>query len=350
MATTTAAATGTVVLVDAALAPYEYPDLRWLVRKHVLAVLQEFPTLSPSVDTYTSDSGASTVLLNARGLLTVSSALPPVLLTLWLPREYPYLPPLAYVFPAAAPSSAAPLSLARDHPFVDHRTGRVRRTVPYLEDWAVPRSSLAGLVRSLVAALRMCHPLTPRFGSAVVHATTRATPVEEEQERMRTALLDELVSRLGRDTAAFRGHVDEDIHAMSSIQGSLRARGDAMDRAVRDLEDERLRLERAVTASLSHRGKLLAWLHKTSSRAPEHDARAPPPLAPHAAAGDAPRWLESKASELAVDDTVDALGHALEDGDLISFQEYIKRVKVLAREQFFHCHAAGTSMMSKHTK
>ncbi|CAD6270181.1 unnamed protein product [Miscanthus lutarioriparius] len=344
MATTTAA-TGTVVLVDAALAPYEHPDLRWLVRKHVLAVLQDFPTLSPSVDTYTSDSGASTVLLNARGLLTVSSALPPVLLTLWLPREYPYLPPLAYVFPAA-PSSAS-LSLARDHPFVDHRTGRVRRTLPYLEDWAVPRFSLAGLVRSLVGALRMCHPLTPRFGSVVVHATT-TTPVEEEQERMRTALLDELVSRLGRDTSAFRGHVDEDIHAMYSIQGSLRERADAMDRAVRDLEDERMRLERAVTASLSHRGKLLAWLHKTSSRVP--DAGAAPPLAPHAAAGDAPRWLESKASELAVDDTVDALGHALEDGDLISLQEYIKRVKVLAREQFFHCHAASTSMSSKVTK
>ena len=78
----TAAAVGTVVLVDAALAPYEHPDLRWLVRKHVLAVLQEFPTLSPSVDTYTSDDGASTVLLNARGLLAVSPALPPVLLTL----------------------------------------------------------------------------------------------------------------------------------------------------------------------------------------------------------------------------------------------------------------------------
>lgn len=346
-----AAATGTVVLVDAALAPYEHPDLRWLVRKHVLAVLQDFPTLSPSVDTYTSDSGASAVLLNARGLLTVSPALPPVLLTLWLPLEYPYLPPLVYVFPAAPPAS-----LARDHPFVDHRTGRVRQTLPYLEDWAVPRSSVAGLVRSLVGALRMCHPLTSRFGS-VVHATATAratttttpTPEEEEQERMHAALLDELVSRLGRDAAAFRGHVDEDIHALSSSQGNLRARADAMDRAVRDLEGERMRLERAVTASLSHRGKLLSWLHKTSC-APD-DAGAALLLAPHGAAGgDAPRWLESKASELAMDDTVDALGRALEDGErVIGFHEYIKRVKVLAREQFFHCYAASTSM-SKVTK
>ncbi|OEL21172.1 hypothetical protein BAE44_0017809 [Dichanthelium oligosanthes] len=334
---TTAAATGTVVLVDAALAPYEHPDLRWLVRNHVLAVLQEFPTLSPSVDTYTSDDGASAVLLNARGFLAVSSDLPPILLTVWLPREYPYCPPLVYVFPAAPSASLVP-----DHPFVDHRTGRVHRTLPYLEDWGVPRSSLAGLVRSLVEALRMCHPLrAASFGFAA--ATTRArarTPVEEERGRMHTVLVDELASRLGRDAAAFRGGVDQDIHDMSSLQAGLRTRGDAMGRAVHDLEEERMRLERAVTASLAHRGKLLTWLHKASpARAPDAAAA----VAPHAAAGDAQRWLESKALELAVDDTIDALGHALENGEL-SFQEYIKRVKILAREQFFHCHEASTSM------
>ncbi|XP_025808154.1 protein ELC-like [Panicum hallii] len=328
----TAAAAGTVVLVDAALAPYEHPDLRWLVRKHVLAVLQEFPTLSPSVDTYTSDDGASTVLLNARGPLPVSPALPPVLLTVWLPREYPYRPPLVYAFPAAPSASLVP-----DHPFVDHRTGRVHRTLPYLEDWAVPRSSLAGLVRSLVAALRMCHPLTATFGFADA-TTARATPVEEERRRMHAVLVDELASRLGRDAAAFRGGVDRDIHALSSLQAGLRARGDAMGRGVRGLEEERMRLERAVTASLAHRGELLTWL-RTASRAPDPGEA----LAPHAAAGDAARWLESKASELAADDAMDALGHALENGEL-SFQEYIKRVKVLAREQFFHCYAASTSM------
>jgi ESCRT-I complex subunit TSG101 len=341
MATATAAApAGTVVLVDAALAPYEHPDLRWLVRNHVLAVLQEFPTLSPSVDTFTSDDGASAVLLNARGTVVVSPDLPPVLLTVWLPREYPYVPPLVYAFPAA-PSAA----LVPDHPFVDHRTGRVHRTLPYLEAWSVPHSSLAGLVRSLVAALRMCHPLTTAssFGFAAAGATAgaRATPADEERRRMHAVLLDELAARLGRDAAAFRGVADVDIHAMSSMQAGLRSRGHAMGRAVRDLEEERTRLEHAVTASLAHRGKLLAWLHKTNPAPPDPGTA----LAPHATAGrgDAARWLESKAAELAADDAIDALGHALENGDL-GFQEYIKRVKILAREQFFHCHAASKSM------
>nr|CAB3463442.1 unnamed protein product [Digitaria exilis] len=315
-----AAATGTVVLVDAALAPYEHPDLRWLVRQHVLGVLQEFPTLSPSVDTYTTDDGASAVLLNVRGLLAV------VLLTVWLPREYPYLPPLVFAFPSSPSASLAP-----DHPFVDHRTGRVHhRSLPYLHDWAVLSSTLAGLVRSLAAALRMCHPLT----------TTRS-PVEEERRRMRAVLVDELAARLRRDAAAFRGGVDEDIHAMTSMQAVLRERGHAMGAAVRQLEEERMRLESAVTASLAHRGKLLAWLNK-ASRAPElNDVGAA--LAPHVAAGDASRWLESRAAELAVDDAIDALGRAMENGEL-SFQEYMKRVKILAREQFFHCYAASKSM------
>ncbi|XP_062204651.1 protein ELC-like [Phragmites australis] len=318
---------GTVELVDAALAPYAHPDLRWLVRQHVFAVLHDFPSLSPSVDTYTSDRGESTVLLNARGLLAVSPALPPLLLTLWLPREYPFRPPLIYVFPTAPPASLVP-----DHPFVDHRTGRVRRTLPYLDDWRVPGSSLTGLVRSLVGALRMCHPLTS-FGFVDV-TTSKARPED-------TTLVDVLAARLHRDRAAFRGLVDQDIHGMSSVQDSLRARANAMGRAVRELEDERMRLERAVTASLIHRDQLRSWLRQAS-----HVTDAEAVLEPLAAAGDAPRWLESKASELAVDDAVDALGHALENGAL-SFQEYIRRVKILAREQFFHCYAASTALSNR---
>ncbi|PUZ75158.1 hypothetical protein GQ55_1G127500 [Panicum hallii var. hallii] len=52
---------------------------------------------------------------------------------------------------------------------------------------------------------------------------------------------------------------------MASLQAGLWTAGDAMGRAIRDLEEERMRLERGVTASLAHRGKLLAWLHKTCS-------------------------------------------------------------------------------------
>ncbi|CAL5097697.1 unnamed protein product [Urochloa decumbens] len=332
----TAAAAGTVVLVDAALDPYEHPDLRWLVRKHVLAVLEEFPTLSPSVDTFTADDGNSAVLLNARGILAVSHALPPILLTLWLPREYPYRPPLVYVFPAAPPAA-----LVADHPFVDHRTGRVRRALPYLDEWSVPRSSLVGLVQSLVTALRMCHPLT----AASSRARAATTPAEEERRRLHAVLADELAARLGADAAAFRVGADEDIHAMASLQAGLRARGDAMGGAVRALEEERMRLELAVTASLVHRRNLLAWLHKESRAAPPDAQGAAAELTPYAAAGDAPRWLESKAAELAADDAIDALGDALENGEL-GFQEYIKRVKILAREQFFHCYAASKSMSS----
>ncbi|CAN6326215.1 unnamed protein product [Urochloa humidicola] len=329
----TAAAAGTVVLVDAALDPYEHPRLRWLVREHVLGVLEEFPTLSPSVDTFTADDGASAVLLNARGLLAVSPALPPILLTLWLPREYPYRPPLVYVFPAAAPA----VELVADHPFVDHRTGRVRRALPYLDEWTVPRSCLVDLVRSLVAALRMCHPLTTAAAGA--RAAAVATPAEEERRRLHAVLVDELAARLGADAAAFR----EDIHAMASLQAGLRARGVAMGRAIGDMEEERMRLELAVTASLAHRRNLLAWLHKETGRAALPDAAGAAALVPYAAAGDAARWLESKAAELAADDAIDALGDALENGEL-GFQEYIKRVKILAREQFFQCHAASKSM------
>ncbi|KAF8643401.1 hypothetical protein HU200_066885 [Digitaria exilis] len=159
---------------------------------------------------------------------------------------------------------------------------------------------------------------------------TTTMTVEEERRWMRVVLVDELAARQGRDAAAFRGGVDEDIHAMASLQAVFRERGHAMGAAARELEEERMRLERAVTASLAHCGKLLAWLHEARC-APPDDAGAA--LAPHAAAeqGGGARHA------------IDALGHAMENGEL-GFQEYIRRVKILAREQFFHCYAASKSM------
>ncbi|KAK3139640.1 hypothetical protein QOZ80_5AG0386800 [Eleusine coracana subsp. coracana] len=325
---TAAASAGTVELVDAALAPYDHADLRWLVRQHVFAVLNEFPSLSPSVDAYTAADGKSTVLLNARGRLVVSAALPPLQLTLWLPREYPYRRPLVYAFPADAQAAA----LVPDHPFVDHRTGRIRDTLSYLDSWCVPASSLAGLVRSLLAAFRMCHPLTN------VSAIATSSP-EEERDRLHKVLVDALISRLGTDMAAFRDHVHHDIQDVSSLQACLSARADEASRAIYKLEEDRMKLERAVTASHAYRGQLLGWLRQTSP-APEPGTV----LELQAAGGgDAKRWLESKVSELALDDAMEALGCALEIGAL-GFPEYIKRIKIVAREQFFSCYAASSSL------
>ncbi|KAG2624898.1 hypothetical protein PVAP13_3KG155027 [Panicum virgatum] len=52
---------------------------------------------------------------------------------------------------------------------------------------------------------------------------------------------------------------------MASLQAGLWTTGDAMGRAIRDLKEVRMRLERRVTACLVHRRKLLTWLHKTCS-------------------------------------------------------------------------------------
>ena len=80
---------------------------------------------------------------------------------------------------------------------------------------------------------------------------------------MHVVLANELAARLGVNAAAFRDGADEDIPAMASLQAGLWTVGDAMGRAVCDMEEERMRLERA--ASLAHCGKLLACIHKTCS-------------------------------------------------------------------------------------
>ncbi|WVZ62364.1 hypothetical protein U9M48_012122 [Paspalum notatum var. saurae] len=115
-------------------------------------------------------------------------------------------------------------------------------TPPGLDDWSVPRSSLTGLVWSLAGVMRVCYVLTT---TTTRPATT--TPAEEERRRMHSILVDEPAATLGRDTTVFRGRVDQDVCAMSLLQATRWARAGAMDAAVRDLEDERMRLECDVT-------------------------------------------------------------------------------------------------------
>ncbi|OWM74516.1 hypothetical protein CDL15_Pgr005095 [Punica granatum] len=52
---------------------YSDPNQRWLIRKDLLSLLQEFPSFAPSIDTFFHNDGTSTKLLVARACLRVSS-------------------------------------------------------------------------------------------------------------------------------------------------------------------------------------------------------------------------------------------------------------------------------------
>ncbi|KAI0362005.1 UEV-domain-containing protein [Trametes cingulata] len=74
-----------------------------LVYAHADAVLARHPTIRPKTDVYTYDDGRTQLLLCLHGLLPISfrGASYNIPIAVWIPREYPRSPPIAYVVPTS---------------------------------------------------------------------------------------------------------------------------------------------------------------------------------------------------------------------------------------------------------
>ncbi|KAI0093626.1 UEV-domain-containing protein, partial [Irpex rosettiformis] len=116
--------------------PYAFKDA---VYAHVDAVLSQFSTIRPKTDVYTYDDGRTQLLLCLHGLLPIayrgtSYNIP---IAIWISRDYPRQPPIAYVVPTSD-------MLVRASKYVDV-SGRC--SVEYLQNWQ--RKSEVGLLSSL---------------------------------------------------------------------------------------------------------------------------------------------------------------------------------------------------------
>ncbi|KAH9901305.1 UEV-domain-containing protein [Cubamyces lactineus] len=98
-----------------------------LVYAHTDAVLARHPTIRPKTDVYTYDDGRTQLLLCLHGLLPIvfRGASYNIPIAVWVPREYPRSPPLAYVVPTSD-------MLVRPGPGMD-TSGRC--LIDYLRNW-----------------------------------------------------------------------------------------------------------------------------------------------------------------------------------------------------------------------
>ncbi|KAI0336448.1 UEV-domain-containing protein [Cubamyces sp. BRFM 1775] len=98
-----------------------------LVYAHTDAVLARHPTIRPKTDVYTYDDGRTQLLLCLHGLLPIvfRGASYNIPIAVWVPREYPRSPPIAYVVPTSD-------MLVRPGPDMD-TSGRC--LIDYVRNW-----------------------------------------------------------------------------------------------------------------------------------------------------------------------------------------------------------------------
>uniref|UniRef100_A0A6V7QSR9 SB domain-containing protein n=1 Tax=Ananas comosus var. bracteatus TaxID=296719 RepID=A0A6V7QSR9_ANACO len=225
------------------------------------------------------------------------------------PAKLPFAPP-------PSTCSPPPLRPPPPRPPLRRPLDRVGH-LPYADTWRYPLSNLSGLARDLTAILTLCPPC----GGANIEA-------ERDREEEVTG---PLVTRLCRDAARFRAKAEEDIERLWAEQAVLRGRARAVDAAREELEEEREGLERALARKVRDTRVISEWLGSVCGGANElSDGEG-------FEEGDetSRRLVANAAAELAIDETVDALTVALEKG-LVGVKVYLKQVRALAREQFFH--------------
>ncbi|KAF3436229.1 hypothetical protein FNV43_RR23321 [Rhamnella rubrinervis] len=301
---------------------YTDPNQKLVIRNHLLSLLQDHPTLTPSFDTFTHNDGTVMNLLYAAGELGVSNGGPPIPITIWLHENYPFVPPIVFV-----DSSNSPIH--SHHPFTDPYGAT---TTPYMQTWQHPRCNLSKLVHNLIKLFSHDHPFSP---SSSVHNGLSHPFLVSKMEA-----LDRLAGSLHYDISTLKATTEEETKELLELQVELVKRVGIANGMVSGLEREKLRLKERAAELAEQSDMVMNWLRVHDRQAwvaavgDEIENAFEITHADDDDGVDSKLVLDCLAADKAIEDLMYALDEAVERG-VVSFQEYIRQVRGLGREQFY---------------
>ncbi|KAK9051481.1 hypothetical protein SSX86_028108 [Deinandra increscens subsp. villosa] len=149
-----------------------------------------------------------------------------------------------------------------------------------------------------------------------------------------------LVERVHNDVVGLGKTREAEMEGMFTAQAVLRERQEELSLGLREMQDEKEGLEQQLQMVLMNTDVLEQWVRENegklggdSSNLNSDDAIVPSDSI-------SKQMLECTASDLAIEDVVYALDKAVQDGS-IPFDLYLKNIRSLSREQFFHRATAG---------
>ncbi|XWS31503.1 hypothetical protein CRYUN_Cryun23aG0081800 [Craigia yunnanensis] len=311
--------------IEAALfasSPYalSYSDSKqkWLILRHLLSLLQEYPGFRPSTARFMHNDGTEVNLLCASGCVNVSNSTPPIPLNIWLHENYPQKAPLVFVL-------HDPMTpIHRHHPFVD-TSGAT--SPPYILTWKYPPCYLSNLLHNLVQLFSHDHPFS---------STPSTISFTHPSLVSRKEALDRLLGMLYYDIVALQASTSDEIEELSLLQEELNRRDRFTSTMISKMEQERKNLKEKASNWADETDRLVNWLRVNDRRPIMAMDAEDVEIEDAFEIDDKSRVrLDSSAADLAIEDVLYKLDKALEQ-EAVSFDSYIKQVRSLAREQFFH--------------
>lgn len=244
-------------------------------------------------------------------------------------------------------------------------------SVPYLQNWVYPSSNLVDLVRNLSGIFGQNPPLysqrrppppspsvggesgsgsyqghnlvqrpssgsipPPRGNSVAYPPSPYGARVEDPNEVYKRNAVNKIVEMVHSDVAALRKAREAEMEGLFGAQAGLRQREEQLNKGLREMQDEKEGLEQQLQMVLMNTDILEAWVKENEGKLEKmggldvDDAfECVDPLSK--------QMLDCTALDLAVEDTIYSLDKAVQDG-AIPFDQYLRNVRLLSREQFFH--------------
>lgn len=240
--------------------------------------------------------------------------------------------------------------------------------MPYLRSWIFPSANLVDLVRSLSHLFGLDPPLFTRqapspnqtpptpnpsgrpvvsqsvttaaaspsnsYGGRIFPPPPQPTPhvaAEDPAEVFRRNAIGKLVGMVHEDISALRRAREAEMDGLCSVQAELKRR-EELSRGLQEMTEEKETLEQQLQMVLMNTDVIEGWVRENEMKRRREididDVFVP--------ADDlSKQMVECTAADLAAEDTVYALDKAVQDG-AIPFDTYLKSVRMLSREQFFH--------------
>ncbi|KAL3652164.1 hypothetical protein CASFOL_001845 [Castilleja foliolosa] len=343
-------------------------DMKWHIRQHLLHLTETHPTLQPKTAVFTHNDGRTVNLLQAEGTVPMSfqGVTYNIPVIIWLTESYPRHAPLVFVNPTRD------MVIKRPHPFVSPN-GVV--SIPYIRSWVFPASNLVELVRNLSHFFARDPPLysqrkpsspnpnpnlNPIYGSmnSSVGSTAGARPaipprdyspspnppppygsgggriMEDPAEVFKKNAIAKLVESLNGDLREMRKAREGEMEGFFGAQAVLRKREEDLRKGLKEMQDEKEALEQQLQMVLMNTDVLEGWLRENEGISGNNDT-VDVDEAFEPSDRLSKQMLDCTASDLAVEDAIYSLDRAVQEG-VIPFDQYLRNVRLLSREQFFH--------------
>ncbi|KAJ1690752.1 hypothetical protein LUZ63_014907 [Rhynchospora breviuscula] len=281
--------------------PYPYPG-RHIIGNHLLSLSNSFPSFHAFPCPFVHNDGRSVTLIRIEGSILINNCT--LALSIWLLETYPRAAPVVYLSPPKD------MVLVPEYEYANSSTGMV--SIPYLTNWGTSASSLADLVKEMEMLFSVYHPFCSEYDP-------------------RDDLILEIAKAISKD---IYGN-EMELKRLMQVQSVLEEKNNALMLHLGELEMERDTLEEQSEMEMMNINLMTSWLCENERRLKAVWTKGDGEIEELFQISDENGVFDNAIADRAIDDTIYALDKAVQEG-CIPFDAYLKSIRSLSREQFFH--------------